>query len=443
MNIKKSDQLFAAIKLKCLALSVGNPHHIKSMVNCPRFLSVLIIVGLVLLSIMESTAGTRYDSAKAVYRTNQDLALNLLKQDLKIGADAPGENHYMIGYILKHFKKDYINALQHYEEAVLYYSKNNNNKKLKEVYLELGSLYSLTNQYASSSMFYEMAYQTKSGFGKLNFYYVKGYNFRKAHIYDSAYFTMLEAYDLAITKKNKIFITKILTELAILSQKVKDYRQSKEWSNELISFLKWHDEENYHGMGIALNNLGNTYRKEQKYDSALHYFQKALIYKNQEKLQLTYYNIASIYEDKGRLDSAVHYFKLSVDNREGRRYNNEYITALEDLMTYDKGNKEIYGDLLIDVAIESKTECVLNIEKASLEMAVFLAGKRQEEAESQRAMSYVGMLIMVLVIVMLLGLMYKMSRRKTSDRFEERVKILSVQNQELQTLIKQFMNLKK
>ena len=158
----------------------------------------------------------------------------------------------------------------------------------------------------------------------------------------------------------------------------------------MIDFLKWHGKDKGHDIGMAFNNLGNVYRSEDKYDSALYYFKKALVYDKPERCQIRYYNIARTYKELGSLDSMVYYLNRSVKNREGRRYNLEYIIALADLRQYDHDNRTTYNELLADLAIERRAHMGLEAEKAKLELAIHLTEKQRKDRAREHILYVVG-----------------------------------------------------
>jgi len=258
--------------------------------------------------------------AKDLFRIDKQQAYNYLQEALNRAdsikyTDGLIETKRLLG-VYYYYSSNYDSAYIFINEALRYYSKNNNLDKKTKCLVNIGNVYLVTKALDSALYFYKEALiisqeiNNKQGIatalGNMGLVYKYKEQFPKALKY---YKESLKAHQevgnisAAASIINKIGI--IYIRLGRLDDALDYNKQALKMSREINDKL---------GEAFYLNNLGVIYSKFNKIDSALYFYNQSLELKiklnNKNKVSTMYINIGEIYSQKGDQKKALeHYLK--------------------------------------------------------------------------------------------------------------------------------------
>jgi len=185
------------------------------------------------------------------------------------------------------------------------------------------TLFRQTNQKAIA-----LSKKVKDSIALAEVYWDLGYFYQRNSVLDSAYYSFSEAQQLYETKNIPSLSGRMLLNMAMQQEAVKDYVGSESNIIMAIQLFKPLDdfkqlEESYNQLGIVAKDLGN-------YNKAIEYYNTALFYANKldanENQQLSIKNnLGVVYQRKNDFPSAIENFGAilsmdSIKNKDARLY---------------------------------------------------------------------------------------------------------------------------
>ncbi|PCJ94075.1 MAG: hypothetical protein COA50_13035 [Flavobacteriaceae bacterium] len=193
--------------------------------------------------------------------------------------------------------------------------------------------------------------------------------FRNNVVQDSAYYHFYEAQKLYDELNNQAYSARMLYNMAIVQNDVRDYTGSEINLIRAIELLK--PINYYNRLYSCYNALGNIATSLKEYDKALEYHQKASEYLNlldsQDDLPMTQNNIGRVYQEQGKHKKAMEYFNM--------------------VMSFDSvfyKNTQIYAKALNNLAVSTS---ILNMDNDQLPALFNQAIHIQDSIKDIKALS--------------------------------------------------------
>lgn len=307
---------------------------------------------------------------------------------------------------------NYENSLQHYLQSARTYEKINDQKRLSNAYMSIGSLYFDNNDLKKAKDYYA---QAETIIKKLNdpvrlanFYNSLGNAYDKAKNYDSALAYLQKAYDIYINQEDEFLIINSLSNLGLtykhqgktdLALKyfhlVKEKVKGKDMPKDLLAMI--------------YNNLGATYSQARQYNQAITAFDSSILFSKEANLSgvlmENYRNVSDMYASMKEYQKEAGYLRL-------------YYNLKDSLFSADKKNEL------------TQLDADYRIEKKNTELA-----KTEAEVVKRKSQRNIFMIITIAAAALLAGLAFFYSRiRKKNEVLNLQNETIHQQNTELQTL---------
>jgi signal transduction histidine kinase len=241
-----------------------------------------------------------------------------------------------------------------------------------------------------------------------NFYTKKGIIYDQQGKLDSAVILLEKALEIALKINDSNEIGSSLTNLGLsLKHQNKNQEALVQFEKALQIYLSKNDP---FSLGALYNNIASTYFQLGNYQSALENFNLSIKYGfeagSPEILLENYKNLASLYEESKSFEDQV-------------KYLNKYYTLKDSLYTLDKENQ--LTQLESDYIIEKKN---LELETKDLEI-------QKKQAQN---ITYIVLFIFSILILVLLIIFYKRSRRK-NQLLTSKNEVINQQKTELENTL--------
>lgn len=146
-------------------------------------------------------------------------------------------------------------------------------------------------------------------------YWDLGNYYQSENINDSAYYFFHRAEEIYNQIKNSYYSARMLLNMAIIQNDIKDYTGSEITTTKAISLLK--SLKKYKHLYRAYNNLGIVFQELEDYDRALYYYEKASDYLEKagrkDLLPSLWNNIGIVYNNRKEYDKAAEYYNKALN----------------------------------------------------------------------------------------------------------------------------------
>jgi len=228
-------------------------------------------------------------------------------------------------------------------------------KNIKQDSLQLQLLQKLSLNYLledDSSKFRFSNYRAKLISRQLDFrkieadsYWDLGYFFTKRNILDSAYLNYYKAYKLYRLEEENAFAGRMLLNMAISQEKVKDYLGSEITTVESLKILPPDDRKQIYR---AYNNLAVVANGLENYDQALEYHEKALeiaySIKDKKLIAQTLNNYGFVYQAMDSLENALTQYEKAIKVENLKEIDVQLFAIILDNISYTKFQLGNHGD---------------------------------------------------------------------------------------------------
>nr|WP_298331993.1 sensor histidine kinase [uncultured Christiangramia sp.] len=162
--------------------------------------------------------------------------------------------------------------------------------------------------------------------------------FYKNNIIDSSYYHYYRAYQQYDAIGDSYYSARMLMNMAILQENVKDYIGSEAATIEAIEVFEQlgKSKQQY----IAYSNLGIVSNGLDQYDEAIRYHQKAIGVAQEiadyDLQAISLNNLGVVYENKAKFDSAVYYYQQALEKEQLKEKNLRVYAMLLDNLAYSE-----------------------------------------------------------------------------------------------------------
>jgi signal transduction histidine kinase len=401
-----------------------------------KLLRLLIVLSLIVnfqsfgqnervLQLMNDLETASTDSAKIYLNkqlgyyyqnVNQNKALEYFDAGLKAAVNANdslqiANIHFAKGYTYR-LLIEFPDALDNYLKSARIYEILNDNWRLVNTYFSIVNLYTSNEDVSKQTEYLNKAEQLvikENDSSQIsNFYTKKGIIYDQQGKLDSAVILLEKALEIALKINDSNEIGSSLTNLGLsLKHQNKNQEALVQFEKALQIYLSKNDP---FSLGALYNNIASTYFQLGNYQSALENFNLSIKYGveagSPEILLENYKNLASMYgESKSYKDQVA--------------YLNKYYTLKDSLYTIDKENQ--LTQLESDYIIEKKN---LELETKDLEI-------QKKQAQN---ITYIVLFIFSILILVLLIIFYKRSRRK-NQLLTSKNEVINQQKTELENTL--------
>lgn len=287
----------------------------------------LILTSLLLIT--SASIGQDIETAKQLFKSNQDSAISLLKEIAKDGIieDRVTANYVIGKTLVKEGKstESFTYLQKAIEESVL----DGDNTKTAGAYIWYGSALYNIKAYSRALQAYRQAGRHSDKYDDYVEYHL-GLIHQRYHQFDSAVYYLKGAYHKCIESNNSGLLLDIICELGHAYFHSNNFEKAIEWYQDLYDIAAEKNNETY--IGYALNNIGNALTGLKEYDEAIDYLEKALPYKSQQTILTTYLNLAEAYQDKGDSRKSISYFKKAIESESSDINDSDKISALKQIV---------------------------------------------------------------------------------------------------------------
>jgi two-component system NtrC family sensor kinase len=347
---------------------------------------------------------------------NQNKALEYFDAGLKAAVNANdslqiANIHFAKGYTYR-LLIEFPDALDNYLKSARIYEILNDNWRLVNTYFSIVNLYTSNEDVSKQTEYLNKAEQLvikENDSSQIsNFYTKKGIIYDQQGKLDSAVILLEKALEIALKINDSNEIGSSLTNLGLsLKHQNKNQEALVQFEKALQIYLSKNDP---FSLGALYNNIASTYFQLGNYQSALENFNLSIKYGfeagSPEILLENYKNLASMYgESKSYKDQVA--------------YLNKYYTLKDSLYTLDKENQ--LTQLESDYIIEKKN---LELETKDLEI-------QKKQAQN---ITYIVLFIFSILILVLLIIFYKRSRRK-NQLLTSKNEVINQQKTELENTL--------
>ncbi len=300
---------------------------------------IISILAMVSFQLLGSNALYINDSTR-VNMLNQQ-ANNLIKSDPVAAAEIASEAKDLaeqLGYrngiteslqiLGQSYKvqKEYLMSLEHYLIAAKALENRSDLLSLAEIQTDIGFLFVEWGVHKKATEYFSRAYELKEAMGDTagqiellslmgDTYYQSG-NRQEAKIY---YQLLLNLYNQKDQKEELLAVLERLSEL----HQINESEQALEYELHSLKIKK--EMEDYQGMSVSYNKIGNFYKNMNDNDQALTYYKKSLELSQklsgEEEVSPKddiLMDIAFIYQAKGEYDQALKYLFSALEIRRAR-----------------------------------------------------------------------------------------------------------------------------
>ncbi len=142
--------------------------------------------------------------------------------------------------------------------------------------------------------------------------------FYRENVTDSSYYHFYRAYTLYKKADNEFYAARMLLNMGILQENVKDYIGSEVTTIKAMNIFEREDKKKQ--LYIAASNLGIVSNGLNQYENAIKYHQEAIQLAegigDPELKAISLNNLGVVYENKKEFDSAVYYYKKALEIEE-------------------------------------------------------------------------------------------------------------------------------
>ncbi|WP_172805172.1 tetratricopeptide repeat-containing sensor histidine kinase [Aquiflexum balticum] len=347
---------------------------------------------------------------------NQKKALEYFDAGLKAAVNANdslqiANIHFAKGYTYR-LLIEFPDALDNYLKSARIYESLNDNWRLVNTYFSIVNLYTSNEDVSKQTEYLNKAEQLvikENDSSQIsNFYTKKGIIYDQQGKLDSAVILLEKALEIALKINDSNEIGSSLTNLGLsLKHQNKNQEALVQFEKALQIYLSKNDP---FSLGALYNNIASTYFQLGNYQSALENFNLSIKYGveagSPEILLENYKNLASLYEESKSFEDQV-------------KYLNKYYTLKDSLYTIDKENQ--LTQLESDYIIEKKN---LELETKDLEI-------QKKQAQN---ITYIVLFIFSILILVLLIIFYKRSRRK-NQLLTSKNEVINQQKTELENTL--------
>ncbi|MGI9545058.1 MAG: tetratricopeptide repeat protein, partial [Cyclobacteriaceae bacterium] len=256
---------------------------------------------------------------------NYDLALESIQKALDIAKTTPssllGDTYNNIG-VVYHFKGDYQQALDYYEQALQTREVvlGRLHKKVAESYGNIGLVFSVLGKYQTALDHYHKGEDVLEKIlepGHLNFSYI--YN-KMGIIYrvKGDYARAQEYYEktLQIRRENlgelHPDVADVYINLGVIHERNGDYELSMEFTNRAIEIYESVHGESHPFVAKFYLNMGQLNFQQDRLDAAMQYYEKGLkVYL--ENFGEQHYSVANVYNNMGTFFGAQEEYTRAMD----------------------------------------------------------------------------------------------------------------------------------
>jgi len=312
-----------------------------------------------------------YALTEELYKKDNDQALKLVKEALKIAEDyndlhGQGDCLNYVGLIYRR-KADYDSAIIFHKRALNIFISEKETEKIVWLYELLGRSQARIGDIDEALESFEkgLLYSHKEGyperdenlFSEIGRIHTEKGNFDKA----------IEYYNrsLRISEDNsdKRYASATLDRIGILYGKMKEYSKSLEYLQKGLAIRK--KINNIRGIAGSLNNIGNVHSHSGNYDSALYYFNEALNINRKEGMIIwqsyNLGNIGLVKKKQGLYNEALEYYFQSLKIKEEKDNKQGIVSTLRNI-------SEVY-------AIKGELSKAIDCQLKSLDLAEKMGSK--------------------------------------------------------------------
>jgi len=144
----------------------------------------------------------------------------------------------------------------------------------------------------------------------------RGRHYEQNSVMDSSFMDYDEAYKIYLVKDKKLSAAKMLRNMAVIQNGVRDYVQAE--INLVLAIEYFKELEEYKNLYKSYNSLGITVGNLENYEKALEYYEEALNYLNasepDEKFRLRVINnMGMAHLENGEFEKAASYFTQAIN----------------------------------------------------------------------------------------------------------------------------------
>jgi tetratricopeptide (TPR) repeat protein len=257
-----------------------------------------------------SGVSIRHDPQKTIEYAKQ--ALNL-SRDLKYPEGEAGAFINLgLGYSIK--GENYRESLEYYRQGLKWFEKQDDQKRLADIYNKIGIVYKNLSRYQEALEYYRKSLKIYKHLGNrkgiANALNNMGVVYDDYGIYDKALEYFIETAKIYEKSGDPRDLTTPFTNIGTIYWRTRDYEKALEYFKKVLVI----DQENGNKSDIAgsLNNIGMVYRSSGKYDLALEYHFKSLKIKEElgirRSIAFSLINIGNVYFSMHRCRQALKYF---------------------------------------------------------------------------------------------------------------------------------------
>ena len=375
------------------------------------------------------------DKAMAIYLTNPDLALQLLKKAEIKTEDSKDEHLKGLTInnlaILKRMKGDYLQSKKLSEKATLLSNSPNTKasiaNNLGSCNRALGAYKVAIKHYLEALKYYEGQNKIKEQAtvnNNIGLVFVDLQQFEKAKKYNN------NALELFIKLKDKKGLSESYNNIAIvlanqdsLEKSILFFRKSLKIEESL---------KDKKGIAESLNNVGGVHYYLGKIDSALFYFKKSAEIetglKNFSGVAESYNNIAQVYIENKNLESAKQYIDSAYNYSKKSKVTADILASLDNYIQYNEANKSFFEANKIIKKYHVIKDSVLKISNLKdineLETKYQTAKKEklilEKEAENKIKTTWLIIISLLTLFIGLIGfLIYRQQKLKNKQQQQE------------------------
>jgi signal transduction histidine kinase len=222
-------------------------------------------------------------------------------------------------------------------------------------------------------------------------HWIYGLYYDKNEVMDSSYYHYYKAYKYFKAKKLQIYSARMLYNMALTQENIKDYTGSEILTFRAIQiFKKFNKSQNLYN---CYNLLGVNFKQIQEYDKSILYHKTALKYLNKTsnkevKFERSLNNLGLVYQKQGNYKLAVKNFKKALENRKLEHLDINLYARLIDNLTYTRflsgDTTNIHQNYFKALKIRDSIHFLSGIAISKLHLAEFYA----KYADTSKAIKY-------------------------------------------------------
>lgn len=321
-----------------------------------------------------------------------------------------GKRHFYLGLCNK-LLGNYSFATENFIKCIKIFEKNNDEKSLVNVYINLGNVFRNIKEYPKALDYFKKALELaeKSNNESLNrlIYNNMGNVFLDMEDYELALFQFTASYQDAVKTKSKK--GQFFTLINMANAKAKLYKSAEALEHYTLALrladtlnTPSYKEKIFYELGNFFAEMKNVPQAELYLGKALQIADKLKHYPDLKRIYQAYKNL---YRDVGNYKNSLHYYAKYEEIKDSviAQENQLNITKLYSLFEFEKKTESLERDREIE------------IEKNKTQAAELTAQKVKSERDSIFIYLLIGIGILLLVLAAALGLLSTTKQKKNNE----------------------------